>query len=123
MTKARIDARFAALRAEGRAAFIAYVLAGDLPSAASVRRYMREDLQIDLFDSWMLGGGGEGPPVFPSVPLLAQTWSFFEFFDAAIPEGLKQLRRVPGFWTVFDAGSMDRVMHIALDDQGRIGDG
>ena len=29
MTKARIDARFAALKAEGRAAFVAYVMAGD----------------------------------------------------------------------------------------------
>ena len=29
MTKARIDARFAALRAENRAAFVAYVMAGD----------------------------------------------------------------------------------------------
>ena len=29
MTKARIDAKFAALKAEGRAAFIAYVMAGD----------------------------------------------------------------------------------------------
>ncbi|HEX5377591.1 MAG TPA: tryptophan synthase subunit alpha [Phenylobacterium sp.] len=29
MSKARIDARFAALRAEGRAAFVAYVMAGD----------------------------------------------------------------------------------------------
>ena len=29
MTKARIDARFASLKAEGRAAFVAYVMAGD----------------------------------------------------------------------------------------------
>ncbi len=29
MTKARIDARFAALKAEGRAAFVAYIMAGD----------------------------------------------------------------------------------------------
>ncbi len=29
MTKARIDARFAALKAEGRAAFVSYVIAGD----------------------------------------------------------------------------------------------
>jgi tryptophan synthase alpha chain len=29
LTKARIDARFAALKAEGRAAFVAYVMAGD----------------------------------------------------------------------------------------------
>lgn len=34
MTKARIDARFAALKAKGRAAFVAYVMAGD-PDAAT----------------------------------------------------------------------------------------
>ena len=34
MPKARIDARFAALKAEGRAAFVAYVMAGD-PDAAT----------------------------------------------------------------------------------------
>lgn len=36
MTKARIDARFAALKAEGRAAFVAYVMAGDPDAAASL---------------------------------------------------------------------------------------
>ncbi|HWT51861.1 MAG TPA: tryptophan synthase subunit alpha, partial [Caulobacter sp.] len=34
MTKDRIDRRFAALKAEGRAAFAAYVMAGD-PDAAT----------------------------------------------------------------------------------------
>jgi tryptophan synthase alpha chain len=34
LTKARIDARFAALKVEGRAAFVAYVMAGD-PDAAT----------------------------------------------------------------------------------------
>jgi len=34
LTKARIDARFAALKAEGRAAFVSYVMAGD-PDAAT----------------------------------------------------------------------------------------
>jgi tryptophan synthase alpha chain len=34
LTKARIDARFAALKAEGRAAFVPYVMAGD-PNAAT----------------------------------------------------------------------------------------
>ncbi|HEV7385260.1 MAG TPA: tryptophan synthase subunit alpha [Phenylobacterium sp.] len=34
MSKARIDARFAALKAEGRAAFVSYVMAGD-PDAAT----------------------------------------------------------------------------------------
>lgn len=36
MTKARIDARFAALKKEGRAAFVAYVMAGDPDRATSL---------------------------------------------------------------------------------------
>jgi len=39
MTKSRIDARFAALKAEGRAAFIAYVMAGD-PDAATAAKIL-----------------------------------------------------------------------------------
>ena len=40
MTKARIDARFAALKAEGRAAFVTYVMAGD-PDAATALEIVR----------------------------------------------------------------------------------
>ena len=36
MSKARIDARFAALKAEGRAAFVAYVMAGDPDQATAL---------------------------------------------------------------------------------------
>ena len=36
MTKARIDARFARLKAEGRAAFVAYVMGGDPDAATSL---------------------------------------------------------------------------------------
>ena len=39
MTKSRIDARFAALKAESRAAFIAYVMAGD-PDAATAAKIL-----------------------------------------------------------------------------------
>ena len=39
MTKARIDARFAALKAEGRAAFVPYVMAGD-PDAATAAKIL-----------------------------------------------------------------------------------
>jgi tryptophan synthase alpha chain len=39
LTTARIDARFAALKAEGRAAFVAYVMAGD-PDAATAARIL-----------------------------------------------------------------------------------
>ena len=37
MTKARIDARFAELKQEGRAAFVAYVMAGDPDAATSLK--------------------------------------------------------------------------------------
>jgi tryptophan synthase alpha chain len=37
LTKARIDARFAALKAEGRAAFIPYIMAGDPDAATSLK--------------------------------------------------------------------------------------
>ncbi|HEX2817632.1 MAG TPA: tryptophan synthase subunit alpha [Phenylobacterium sp.] len=39
MTTSRIDARFAALKAEGRAAFVAYVMAGD-PDAATAAKIL-----------------------------------------------------------------------------------
>ena len=39
MSKARIDARFAALKAEGRAAFVTYVMAGD-PDAATAAKIL-----------------------------------------------------------------------------------
>jgi len=37
LSKARIDARFAALKAEGRAAFVAYVMAGDPDAAGALK--------------------------------------------------------------------------------------
>jgi len=40
LTKARIDARFAALKTEGRAAFVAYVMAGD-PDAATALKILK----------------------------------------------------------------------------------
>jgi tryptophan synthase alpha chain len=40
LSKARIDARFAALKAEGRAAFVAYVMAGD-PDAATAANILQ----------------------------------------------------------------------------------
>ncbi len=97
----------------GMVAALAYVLAGDIEGAASVREYMRQDLQADLFDTWLLGGGGDGPPIYPSLPVLAQTWSLLNILDAPVPEDLKLLRRVPGFWTVFEPESMDTVKHLA----------
>ena len=92
---------------------LAYASIGNFDGARSVRGYMRDDLGIDLFDSWLLGGAADGNPVFPSVPLLAQTWSFLEVFEQSVPEELRGISRVPGFWTVFDRASMDTVMRFS----------
>ncbi|HZZ30978.1 MAG TPA: tryptophan synthase subunit alpha [Phenylobacterium sp.] len=66
MSKARIDARFAALKAEGRAAFVAYVMAGD-PDAATAAKIL-EGLPAAGADLIELGFPfsdpmAEGPPI------------------------------------------------------------
>ena len=103
----------------GVVAALAYASAGDFRGARSVRDYMRNDLGIDLFDSWLLAGAEDGPPVWPALPLLGRTWSFMEAFDTAVPEDLKRLPRVPGFWTVFEAEGMPEVFQIAQNGSQR----
>ncbi len=66
MTNARIDARFAALKAEGRAAFIPYVMAGD-PDAASALAILKglPDAGADLIELGFPFSDpmAEGPPI------------------------------------------------------------
>lgn len=100
----------------GLVASLAYTIAGDFAGARSVRGYMLNDLQVDLFDSWLFSGAQREPPIVPALPLLGQTWSFMEAFDTPVPEGLKKLPRVPGFWTVFEPEGMDTVMQLAESD-------
>ncbi|TAJ73674.1 MAG: tryptophan synthase subunit alpha [Phenylobacterium sp.] len=66
MTKSRIDARFAALKAEGRAAFIPYVMAGD-PDAATALAILKglPDAGADLIEVGFPFSDpmAEGPPI------------------------------------------------------------
>lgn len=66
MTKARIDARFAALKAEGRAAFVPYVMAGD-PDAATALAILKglPDAGADLIEVGFPFSDpmAEGPPI------------------------------------------------------------
>ena len=66
MTKARIDARFAALKAEGRAAFVAYVMAGD-PDAATAAKILAglPEAGADLIELGFPFSDpmAEGPPI------------------------------------------------------------
>ncbi|OHC97500.1 MAG: hypothetical protein A3H25_03215 [Sphingomonadales bacterium RIFCSPLOWO2_12_FULL_63_15] len=97
----------------GLVSALAYVLAGDPGGAASVREHMRRDLGIDLFDAWLLGGSGDGRvPLFPTLPLLSQSWSLLDIFGAEVPEALRRLERVPGFWTVFERSAMEKVAQL-----------
>lgn len=66
MTKARIDARFAALKAEGRAAFVPYVMAGD-PDAATALAILKglPEAGADLIEVGFPFSDpmAEGPPI------------------------------------------------------------
>jgi len=66
LTKARIDARFAALKAEGRAAFVPYVMAGD-PDAATALAILKglPDAGADLIEVGFPFSDpmAEGPPI------------------------------------------------------------
>jgi tryptophan synthase alpha chain len=66
LSKARIDARFAALKAEGRAGFVAYVMAGD-PDAATAAKILAglPDAGADLIEVGFPFSDpmAEGPPI------------------------------------------------------------
>ncbi|MBU1375789.1 MAG: tryptophan synthase subunit alpha [Alphaproteobacteria bacterium] len=66
MTQARIDARFAALKAEGRAAFVPYVMAGD-PDAATALAILKglPEAGADLIEVGFPFSDpmAEGPPI------------------------------------------------------------
>jgi hypothetical protein len=50
---------------------------------------MRKDLSVDLFDAWLLGGTGgirgRVMPIWPSLPLLSQSWSLLDPLGASVP--------------------------------------
>jgi hypothetical protein len=102
----------------GLVAVLAYTLVGDRKRARSVRRFMMRDNPVELFDSWLLGGGaaereGGARPSVTTVPLLSQTWSFLDAFNSPLPEDLKRLPRVPGFWTVFEPEAVEVISMLA----------
>lgn len=92
----------------------AYALGFFEDGAKSVRRFMRDDLQADLFDARLLAGefsgycGDDGFPVVPSVPMMRQGWEFLRVNDVTLNLALNEARKhlKESLWTTFDPEGM-----------------
>jgi hypothetical protein len=99
----------------GLYAALAYAEVGLVPEARSVRRYMRGDLNAELFDVALLTMRPRpelrrrrpNRRVLPACPMLTQSWSYLQSRPIRIPEVLEESDRLPTLWTTFTARSMD----------------
>jgi len=97
----------------GLYAAYAYSDAGLRDHIRSVRDYMRDDLNADLFDVAMLAGtlagARHGLPVAPFCPMLSQGWGLLRVKGVHLPQSLTEaadhLR--PALWTTFAPAGMD----------------
>jgi Caspase domain len=99
----------------GLYAAYAYNDAGNIDQVLSVRRFMREDLDLDLFDVAMLAGeiSGQTPHgPFPFCPMLSQGWGLLRVKNVPLPRSIKDatqhLRR--SLWTMLDEEGMQLVI-------------
>jgi hypothetical protein len=83
----------------GLYAAYAYSDAGLFDQARSVRGYMREDLDTDLFDVAMLTGALAGKPIdprgvnpVPFCPMLSQGWALLRVKGIQFPEALADMQ-------------------------------
>jgi len=91
----------------------AYAAAGLREQAESVRDYSRQDLDVDLFDIWLLAGAErDGPPHYPFCPMMTQSWSYLEARGVEIHPVLRSRGRHSGFWTTFSKGEIDRIIKL-----------
>ena len=71
-----------------------------------MQRYLREGLQMTLFDVAMMASDKSVPreEIFPFAPLLAQGWSLIDAFGVDVSDGVSSLRRHVGtsLWTIYD---------------------
>ncbi len=93
----------------GLYAAYAYADAGFDRQVESVRRFMRGDLQADLFDAAMLSGAlarKEATPqtTAPLCPMLAQGWALLRVNNVELIKDVYACRRYlrPSLWTTFE---------------------
>lgn len=96
----------------------AYADADLVDQVRSVRSYMRDDLNVDIFDVAMLAGelsgrsiGGDDGAV-PFCPMLNQGWSFLRVKDVRLPDSVAETRDYlrPALWTTFEPKGMNIVI-------------
>jgi hypothetical protein len=99
----------------GLYAAYAYSDAGLRERIRSVRGYMHDDLQIDLFDVAMLADAlsstSHPPRVVPFCPMLSQGWGLLRVKGVQLPPALAPLAdlRRPALWTTFEPAGMDLI--------------
>jgi tryptophan synthase alpha chain len=113
LTKSRIDARFAALKAEGRAAFVAYVMAGD-PDAATAAKILAglPGAGADLIELGFPFSDpmAEGPPIQRSAQrALAAGMTLAGVFDL-----VRGFRKADQTTPIILMGYMNLVLHQGI---------
>ena len=96
----------------------AYADAGLVNQVQSVRSYMRDDLNVDIFDVAMLAGELSGRPIgaddgpVPFCPMLSQGWSLLRVKDVRLPDSVAELRDHlrPALWATFEPKGMDMII-------------
>ena len=95
----------------------AYAEIGALKDIRSVRDYMRNDIQADLYDVALLATRGDPRavgdrpawPIAPSCPMLSQGWSYAAGYNVRWHPLIESATRLPSLWTTFDRPSIDRI--------------
>ena len=81
-----------------------YHALGEQDLIREMQSYLRDGIQVTLFDVALLAGTMEQERVYPAVPMLAQGWSLLQPLGVRLPGRLGELKGHvgPSLWTTFD---------------------
>jgi hypothetical protein len=96
----------------------AYSQAGKDDSIQSIREYMRDDLNVDLFDIQVLASRCKNEylpawPVVPFCPMLTQTWNLLRPRGIQLPSQLEEAKPYlcNSLWTTFEPEAGEAIMN------------
>mgnify|MGYP002700308508 CR=1 FL=1 len=100
-----------------------YMEAGRRDRISSVRQYMRQDIEADLFDVRMLSrrtpdAEDDEYKLIPACPILTQGWALLESREQILPHSLKEGGRFleNSLFTTFKAGFADDLFEYILKE-------